>query len=272
VKTLRLVVVIGALALSSHCVGAQEEAACEHAKINTEDATTLDPGVWELELALGLAKSRRAFNDHWGADRRLYLREETLGLGLTYGLRQDLNVGLGFGYASVYDRDCDDRTVRGWTDIEVGAKWRFYHDEARRLEIAYVPAIIFPTGSAGMTDDFVSVFNGVAISKDWTSRLTSNFDLGYGFPVGGHRQEYQGTLSADAALGYHVTDWLQPEIELNYFHDFNHGNDADLLAATVGAIICLREDVRLDVGVQQGLTGRNADKGTAFMASLTFAF
>jgi len=268
-----VVLAVGLMAaLWAGSVRADEVVECEHAKLNTDDASTLDAGAFELGLSYGFTEARRAFTDHWARTGRGYSREEALGLELGYGLMEDLSIGLGIGYASLYDRDSDPMTAHGWGDLEVSAKWRFYHDEARRLEIAYTPALSLPTGEDEMTDDFFNLFNGIAISKDWGGPWTSNFDLGYSYPIGGHRDDYRGTLSANAALGYQLTDWAQPEIELNYAHDFMHGDDADLLAVTCGCILCVHENVRLDVGVQQALTGRNADRSTALLAALTFGF
>ena len=166
--------------------------------------------------------------------------------------------------------------IGGSMDLAVGAKWRFYKDEDAGLEIAYVPSVTFPTGKdgtagrLGASDEFTTLFNGIAISKDWGGRWTSGLDLGYAYPIGGKRDGYRGTLSSDVALGYQWTESVQPEIELNYTHDFNHGADADSLAATVGLIICLRDDLRLDVGVQRALAGRNCDLGTTCIVALTY--
>jgi hypothetical protein len=254
------------------------EIECEHAKLNTEDATPVGTGEWEFELSYGLLHSRRQFDDDWSRVSRPLLREEALGLALTHGVARDLDLGLAVGYAELYDRDTGALDGRGFTDLEVGAKWRFYRDSDSRLELAYTPAVVLPTGRRedddrlGLTDDFLSVYNGIAASKDWGGRWTSNFDLGYSWPIGEDRHDFRGTLSSNVALGYQLNGWLQPEVELNYEHEFHHGHDADSLAATAGLIVCLTESVRLDIGVQRSIAGRNADHGSAAAAALTFAF
>ena len=55
---------------------AQEELQCEHAKLNTNDATPVDPGQWELELAFESARSHTMFTNGWGRGRRALLRDE----------------------------------------------------------------------------------------------------------------------------------------------------------------------------------------------------
>ena len=61
------------------------------------------------------------------------------------------------------------------------------------------------------------------------------------------------------AIGYQLTFWFQPEVEFNYSHDrvASPGGDSELFALTVGAILNLSSSLRLDLGVQQALYGRN---------------
>lgn len=97
----------------SGAAGADEEIRCEHAKLNTQDATPVDPGAWEFDLGCATAWSRHAFGNSWGRRGRPRLREQELGMGLTYGLAPDLNIGLGLGYANIYDRAEDHFRSRG---------------------------------------------------------------------------------------------------------------------------------------------------------------
>jgi len=273
-NVLKFAVVVCLLAVTPALAWAEPE----HAKLNTEDAGTVDPGHWELELSYSFTQARRSFDDHWSSGARSLLKEQEVGLGIKYGVAENLDVGLAIGYADIYDRDTGQLTGRGITDLELGAKWRFYHNEARRLEIAYTPAVTLPTGRrensdrVGITDDYVSIYNGIALSKDWSERWTSNFDVGYNWPVGEDRHDSRGTLSANAALGCQIADWLQPEVELNYAHDFNHGDDADAVAATAGLTMPVRDNVRVDLGVQRALCGRNAEHGMTLMAGLTLTY
>jgi len=277
-KRLAACLVVVAAVLLSPSARAEEDLVCEHAKLNTEDASTLDPGQWELELSYSLMHARRAFANDRDRTPRPLLREEEFGIGITYGLMEDLNVSIGAGYLDILDRSGLPMRGHGFTDLELGAKWRFYNNRDAKLEVAYTPAVVLPTGKRttsrrlGTTDDFVTVYNGLALSKDWTGRATSNFDVGFAYPFGDHRGAYRGTFSANAAFGYHVLPWLQPEVELNYACDFNHGRDCDVLAATAGVIIGCFENVRIDLGAQCALCGRNADKGRSLLAAVTVAF
>lgn len=232
----------------------------------------MDQGAWEIDFGYELERARHSFDNSWGHTGRPTLREREFDTAIQYGLVPGLAIGIAAGHSNVLDRNEEHVMSGGVTDLTLAAKWRFYNDAASRLSIAYVPALTLPTGSRSVSDRFASLYNGVALSKDWTDRLTSDFDLGYAYPFGGPREGYRGTLSADAALGYHVTRRLQPEIELNYAHDFVRGGDSDMLAATAGLIVCASDHLRVAVGVQQGVAGRNVDKSTAVLTSLAIMF
>jgi hypothetical protein len=249
-----------------------ESVTCEHAKLATQDATPTDPGAWEFDIGYELERVHHRFDNSWGPAGRPVLREREVDVAVQYGLVPDVSIGIAAGYANVLDGGAAPAHAGGMTDVELSAKWRCYDDPESGLSIAYVPALALPTGNHTVSDRFAILYNGVALSKDWTDRLTSDFDLGYAFAFGGRREGYRCTLSADAALGYHVTQWLQPEIELNYAHDFVRGGDSDVLAVTAGLIVCANAHVRLGVGVQHAVAGRNADRSTAVMGNLALVY
>jgi len=256
----------------------------EHAKLNTEDATPVDPGHFELEFAYSFTRATRQWDDHWSGENRGLMREHGFEVGLTYGVVENLDVGFGVGWADIYDRDYDADDIagphygRGATDLAIGAKWRFYHNEERGLSFAYVPGLTVPTGRRsnrnhiGPSQEFWSFDQRLAMSKDW-GRWTMNADLGYSLPFGSRRDDARGTLDANLAVGHQLYEWLQPELELNYAHDFVHrGGDADVVAVTGGVIMPLSESWRVETGVQHAIAGRNADQATAAMVSAIYCW
>ena len=251
---------------------------CEHAKLNTDDATPVDPGGFELELAYTLSHARRQYDNRWGRRSRSLTQEHGFEVGLTYGVVDNLDVGVGFGFADLYDRDEPARFGRGLADLSVGTKWRFYHDEERALSLAYLSGLTIPVGrrtdssSLGPSQQYWSLDQKLAMSKDW-SPWTMNADLGYSLPFGDDTDGARGSAGFNVALGYQLNDWLQPELELNYAHDFlSGGSDSDTIALTGGFIICLSENMRLDVGVQRVMAGRNTDAGTSAIVALVYAW
>ena len=248
----------------------------EHAKINTDDATPVDPGHFELEFGYSFTRAKRQWDDNWSDQGRGLTREHALELGLTCGLVENLDISLGMGYSDLYDRDSSPSDGGGLTDLEFGAKWRFYHNDDLKLSLAYLPGLTIPIGREsnarhlGPSQEFWSFDQKLALSKDW-GRWTADVDIGYSLPFGDKRDDARGTLESDIAVGYQLYDWLQPEVELNYAHDFvNKGDDSDLVAVTVGLVMPLSDYWRASMGVQQAVVGRNADCGTSAMFSLTF--
>ncbi len=77
----------------------------------------------------------------------------------------------------------------------------------------------------------------------------------------------------DIAVGRQLSSWLQLEAELNYGHaTVSRGNGSVNFAVTVGAIMNVSNSVRIDVGLQQVLDGRNADKATIWLANFSKTF
>jgi len=80
--------------------------------------------------------------------------------------------------------------------------------------------------------------------------------------------QFRCLLSGTPAIAHRETRYQD---ELSFIHDLNKGGDADLLAVTAGLVLCVHESVRGGAGLQQGLAGRNADRGTAFLLSIALA-
>jgi len=265
------------------------ECACDvvHGKINTDDAATVNPGAWELSFRGAYGEADR----HWDNGRDLVSRgseDFTLaGLGFTMGIIPNVDANVALGYAWLNDEEFDfdvEDGVKGPTsgsnlgDTAVGFRWRFFRDEKTAFMVAYLGGFTIPTGSdstinqIGTSQEFWSWDQSVVANKDW-GRFTTNAQVGYSLPFGEHRDDALGTLIGNLAAGYQVCNWLQPEAELNYKESFiDDGQSGDLLATTVGLIFPIGEHFMLKAGVQQGLTGRNADDATTGIVTAKVCF
>ncbi|MDD3371439.1 MAG: transporter [Alphaproteobacteria bacterium] len=263
-----------------------EEASPEHGKINTPDATPVDPGHAEAELSYGYAFADRLWDSGSDSHTRGYASERALGLSLTAGLVENVDISLSAGYSWLkdkendYDSDGDAGPFSGSnaSDLGLSARVRFYRNEALSLDAAYIGGITIPTGSRadageiGTSQEYWSVDQTLAASKDW-GLWTGNAALGYSLPIGEERHNARGALTADIAAGYQVRPWLQPELELNYSQNFTaHEENPESLALTAGLVMPLTERVRINAGVQQSLWGRNADMGTTLSLAVKLAF
>jgi hypothetical protein len=109
----------------------------------TDDPEPTDTGHWEIYAPLAEASERGS--DHEGS----------LGVELNYGAAPNLQLTVGLPVAYVHDSS-GFRWGRG--DLELSAKYRFYHDEARGLSIAIFPGITLPTARRGLGNSKATAF------------------------------------------------------------------------------------------------------------------
>lgn len=266
---------------------AEEEIVVEHGKINTADASPVDPGHFEIEPSFSYTRAKRYWDSAGDSHVRGVLREENMGVSLTAGVVENLDVNISGGYSWLKDADNDfdpgdgqvgPTTGHDFGDLSFSGRYRFYNNEAQQLEMAYIAGMTIPTGSSsdgdaiGTSQEFWSLDQTLVATKDW-GLWTVNVDVGYALPLGNKREDARGTLNSDIALGYQVLPWLQPEVELNYIHDYLENTaDAQALAATLGLIMPINELLRVNLGVQQGLWGENTYKATTVVMAVKFAF
>ena len=265
---------------------ASAQAVIEHGKINTEDASPVDPGHFEIEPFFWYTRGKHFWDNSGHSQTRGSMHEVGAGLSVTAGLVENLDVNLSVGYSWLKDDDNDfdgddgflgPTSGRDFGDLDFSGRYRFYDNEEQRLQIAYIVGTTIPTGSnsdrdaIGTSQEFWSFNQTLVASKDW-DRWTVNVDVGYALPLGNKREDARGTLHTNVALGYQVLPWLQPEVELNYSRDYLENEDAQVLAATIGLVMPLNDLLRVNVGVQQGLWGENAEKATTMVTAVMFAF
>jgi hypothetical protein len=118
----------------------------------TDDPEPTDTGHWEIYAPLFEAEGR-------GADF-----EGSLGAEINYGVAQDLQLTVGLPAAYTHD-------ATGWRwgagDLEVSAKYRFYHDEDAGLQFAFFPGATLPTGSNGMSAGRIAALLPVWAQEDF---------------------------------------------------------------------------------------------------------
>jgi hypothetical protein len=213
----------------------------EHGKIATGDATPVGAGVVELELAYAPTWNRSGAH---GFDRSADGHAHPVDLTLSYGIGDHVDVHLGAGWAEVHDAALAPTRGNGLGDASLATRWRFVADAERALDVAWIAAVVAPTGFDGSADElgvskgYWSLENALALSKDLGPRLTANAELGWSASLGSARGNERGVLFANGAVGYHLTRWLQPELELNYEQtSLAAVADPRLLAVTAGLVL-----------------------------------
>ena len=258
----------------------QEEAGPEHGKLNTPDASTVDPGHYEIEFSYVFEQVRRFWNSGGHEHSQPMERDNAAGLSVGAGILENLDLHLNSSYQWIKYEE-NDFDGEGFGDLNLNLRFRFLNDAKRHLEIAYIIGLTAPIGShstekeyeaISASQEYWSLNQTVVVSKNW-GHWTGNADVGHSQAFGGRRENVTDVLNGDVALGYQALPWLQPEIELNYAHEFvEHNPDQDLIAATVGLVMPINDHLRLMAGVQEGLWGRNTDEATTWRITLTWAF
>lgn len=266
------------LAIGSLPGAAAEEMAVEHGKLNTGDASPVDPGAFELELGYGFDRAGRTWDNGRQNLDRGRAEGHTTDLSFTAGLFDNFDAGVSLGYQWLRDDDNDPSRGDALSDLSLGGRYRFLNLPELALEMAYSAGFTLPTGTdsdadrLGTSQEFWSFDQAIAATKDWGS-WTGNLELTWSLPGGNKRGDSRSSYGANLAVGYQARPWFQPEAELNYACDcVKNGADAESLAVTLGALFPLADAWRLSAGVQQGLWGRNTDKTTSLVLGAKYAF
>jgi hypothetical protein len=251
----------------------EERSVPEHGKAATADPSPVDPGVLEAELGYSPTWNNRG--GRAGFDRSEAGHLHAVTGTLTYGLVPDVDARISGGFGSVHDAGLAPARGSGLADLSFGARWRFVNLAAQGLEVAAIADAVAPSGSRsdddelGLSQEHWSARGALVATKDF-GRLTSNVELAVEAPVSGDAGGLRSTLQTNGALGYQVTDWLQPVVELNY--EAAVGLDAQVLAVTAGVVAPFGAGHRIVAAVQQGVWGRNSGQTTAGIFSFKTGF
>ena len=264
----------------------EEDEGIEHGKINTADASPVDPGHIEVEPSYSYTQATRFWDNHGNAHDRGRADEHAAGVSVTVGVFNNFDVNVSGQYLWLRDKENDfdedgdlgPENGNNFGGLDISGRYRFLENKELGLEMAYIAGFTIPTGSnsdqneIGTSQQYWNFNQMLVATKDW-GKWTANFDIGYALPLGDKREDARGTFQSDLAAGYQVLPWLQPEVELNYSRDFfAYIDDSEVLAMTIGLVMPINKQLRINTGVQQGLWGQNADKATSVIAAIKLAF
>lgn len=117
----------------------------------TDDPEPTDTGHWEVYAPL--VEGSGTGSDYEGS----------VGVELNYGAAPDLQLTVGLPADYVHD---DSGFHWGRGDLELSAKYRFYHDDAAGLSIAAFPGVTLPTASHGMGSSKVTALLPIWAQQD----------------------------------------------------------------------------------------------------------
>lgn len=264
------------LAVEGELPAGRDDAAVDHGKAFTGDATPVEPGHVEIELAYAPAWWSIA-----GAVDRQSGEQHPAVAALGVGLLRDVDLRLAAGWAMVQATPgAPGAPVHGagLADATVAVRWRFLSLADPAVDLAVTAAVTVPTGARttperlGTSRESWSLGGALLASADW-GRFTVGTELGFSAPLAPRASNDVGLLVCNVAVGFQVTSWLQPELELNYQHEVELGEERDerVLWATAALVVPV-DGVRLLVGGRIPVWSRDAAAGPMATASVKLAF
>ncbi|MEM1297060.1 MAG: hypothetical protein AAGH89_16965 [Verrucomicrobiota bacterium] len=164
-----------------------------------------------------------------GGDLQVYAVQAELALGERFSL-----VAAKDGYID-FQPDATFSNTSGWANLSAGAKWAWLYRPENQVASAFQLLYEAPSGNR---DVWQGEGDGQIIPSLFYlqsfNRLQYSNAFGFRLPVDGDAESSQFYTSQH--IGYHLTDWLYPLIELNWFHVMDQGDGASRFPAQAGGI------------------------------------
>jgi hypothetical protein len=210
----------------------------------TNDAEALEHGKFQLELGVAYLNDDSCHNFD-------------IPVALTYGLVPNLEIGIGYG-GQVAERDCGDgRTAfeAGFSDVDLGFKWKVLDQERWLLSQAIAGAIKIPTADddEGWGTGEVDYDLTWIITRQINEELGVLFNLGYTHLGDTDVEEFSDVLHYGPAVTYQLTPTLQPVAEIVLETPLDGGKTA--AGANAGIRWQVHETLMLDTAIGTKVAG-----------------
>lgn len=211
---------------------------------DTDDPEPADYRHWEIYMFGAGERSGGAF-------------EGEAGLDINYGLAND--VQLTTTVPLNFTRGPSART--GFGDVEIGVKYRFYHDEAAGVQISAFPTVMLPTSGKRYGSGRTGMLLPIWAQKDW-GKWSVFGGGGYSInPGAGNRNYWQ----VAAAVTREVSSRLNIGAEITHRGPEEIG-ERPTTTLGIGAIYRLKGPLSLLASAGPSFSGRSGDKYHAYVA------
>lgn len=226
----------------------------------TEDTGTQGAGGTQLEITYDQSTTR-------AADTRT--RGQHLTVVLSYGLTDTLDLIVGLPYERITERGATNTRVKGYADMEIAAKWRFYEDGP--LSIALRPGLGLPTGNEdrglGSGHSAPSLFAVMTHAADpWALHLHLGYTRNFHDGPGQRNHVYHASVAAE----YSVSESLRLVADASTESNPDLNGHANVGSLVLGLVYSVTPDLDIDLGYRQGLTEPAADH--TWLAGLALRF
>lgn len=205
----------------------------------TDDAWTVEKGKFQVET--GFDFTRQDNHD----------REYSPSLPLTYGLLEQMDLGIGSGYIFFHPKEGE--RENGFADTEIKLKYRWIDEKNWRPACAVSGILKIPTASqskglgSGQTDFGINAMLTKNLSKRWVIHL----NLGYTF-IGEDRVNNE--LNYSIATQFTLTEKWGLVGEVAGVNNFNGRHGDDPFSGLIGTYYSITDKIIWDAGVEIGMS------------------
>jgi hypothetical protein len=138
------------------------------------------------------------------------------------------------------------------SDLELGAKLRFFDQEGLRPTTAVLAALSFPTGGRAVTSDGFDPRGTLLLNWELGESLGLDANLGFAGPTQGVNDsrrvfEMRPALSLEASIGQRSSGFIE------YFSTLKPGDGADEHSIDAGVTHLLSDEIQIDFSAGVGL-------------------
>ncbi|MGI9534311.1 MAG: hypothetical protein ACR2NW_05130, partial [Thermodesulfobacteriota bacterium] len=195
-------------------------------------------------------------------------RNYDIGGRFTYGLLDNVEIGSTFFFVTFEDSDLIN-TDSTFGNIEPGIKWRILDQEGQGFlsySVAYEGGLTIPTSGSDEKWAFEPI--GIILTKNFNDRFSMDNDIVLRIV----EDELWG-INSNHGLGYFITDWLQPVVEMAYtYNNIDNENNEHVLNITGGFTAPMTDFATLIVGVTKDIVSHDTEDTLAITTALTLLF
>jgi len=223
--------------------------------LSTDDAWTVEKGQFQLETGFDLARQDN------------HDREISPSLTLSYGLLENMDIGVGSSYLFVRPKGGENENGLG--DTEIKLKYRLLGKKIWMPAFAIAGKVKIPTASEsrGLGSGKADFGLNAVFTKELSKSFVLHLNLGYSF-IGEHGADNE--MNYSGAAQFILSDKWGLVGEIVGVNNFNGHKRDDPISGLIGTYYLITENIIWDAGIEIGMNKAAPDY--RLTTGLTFLF
>jgi hypothetical protein len=223
--------------------------------LSTDDAWTVEKGQFQLET--GFDFTRQGNHD----------REISPSLTLSYGLLENIDIGIGSSYLFVHPKEGENENGLG--DTEIKLKYRLLGKKIWMPAFAVAAKVKIPTASEskGLGSGKADFAINTIFTEELSKRFVLHLNLGYTL-IGEHGADNE--MNYSGAVQFILSDKWALVGEIVGVNNFNGHKRDDPVSGLIGTTYLITENISWDAGIEIGMNRAAPDY--RLTTGLTFLF